>query len=202
MSEKNPQRSKSRGREGRQIQALAVRNSQTTVNNVLRPIQNLSQNNTDTDDVTKKLDRILHFLNDVNESVQDLRQTVNRIESQTNQTVDKIEQINNGFIVINDRRRSRKTGIKFKCAAGKFFLLFSSYFIIKLIFFYNGHHLLNTPFNNTNVNLFGTRLLDILFTRQEQSRGSVEPARRETNRLDQDRTDLTKVCYLRKVRSI
>lgn len=68
-------------------------------------------------------------------------------------------------------------------------MIFKKIFLFKV---YNGHHLTNVPFNQANVNLFGTRLLDILFTRVEQSRGSVEPTRRGVPALDQDRVDLIK----------
>ncbi|CAF1027763.1 unnamed protein product [Brachionus calyciflorus] len=67
---------------------------------------------------------------------------------------------------------------------------------------FNGQPLGNVPFSQNNANLYGTRLLDIRFTREEQSRGSVELTRCSVPALDQDRIDLIKISYIKKLRSI
>ena len=57
---------------------------------------------------------------------------------------------------------------------------------------HNGTQLLSVRFNPSNINLFGTRLMDILFTKQEQASGSVEPSKPNIRALDPERIDLIK----------
>ncbi|CAF0900439.1 unnamed protein product [Brachionus calyciflorus] len=63
---------------------------------------------------------------------------------------------------------------------------------LRLDLTFNGHHLLNTPFNHTNINLFGTKLMDILFTKEEQANGTIEPSKRDTPELERRLVDLIK----------
>ena len=53
----------------------------------------------------------------------------------------------------------------------------------------------------SNINLFGTRALDLLFTRRELATGQVEPDEQNTDAeaLDQERIDLIKSSYLKKI---
>lgn len=57
---------------------------------------------------------------------------------------------------------------------------------------HNGTQLLSVRFNPSNINLFGTRLMDLLFTKQEQASGSVEPTKPNIRSLDPERIDLIK----------
>ena len=42
---------------------------------------------------------------------------------------------------------------------------------------YNGRNLLSVPFNSNNINSFGTKLADILFSKRELYQGMFEPGR-------------------------
>lgn len=48
------------------------------------------------------------------------------------------------------------------------------------------------PFNKSNINTYGTKLMSILFTKKEISEGTVEPTKNKNKALDQDRVDLIK----------
>ena len=52
--------------------------------------------------------------------------------------------------------------------------------------------LTSVPFNKNNINLYGTKILGFLFTRQELADGTVEPKKTNTNSLDQTRVDIIK----------
>ena len=69
---------------------------------------------------------------------------------------------------------------------------------------YNGFNLLSLRFNPNNINLYGTALVDKLFSKEELATGQIEPGpsfRTRRNPLDQERVNLIKICYLKKVRS-
>ena len=69
---------------------------------------------------------------------------------------------------------------------------------------YRGVNLTTVPFNVNNINTYGTKLADVLFTRLELGSGMIEPSRgfdtKKRPALDQKRVDLIKICYLKKVR--
>ena len=70
---------------------------------------------------------------------------------------------------------------------------------------YNGRNLLSVPFNSNNINSFGTKLADILFSKRELYQGMFEPGRGFDMRrvpLDQSRVNLIKICYLHRARSL
>lgn len=67
----------------------------------------------------------------------------------------------------------------------------------------NTINLLNTPLSTTNANLFGTKLMSILFTKEEMVEGFVEGDGKSGFRnLDKTRIDLIKACYIKKLRSV
>ncbi|CAF1044061.1 unnamed protein product [Brachionus calyciflorus] len=201
-------RNTSRGRPARQPLEVpaTLRANQTP----LRTNQNIgnsqNQRTSDIDELAKGLDRVLSSLTELNDGFTSLRETVAGLTRQNLNLNTNVENIDQRLNQIGERlERIERQMVP---ANGGF----SEQMIIDARdqlgldlnrpLMHNGHHLTNIPFNQANVNLFGTRLMDILFTREEQSRGSVEPARRDAPALDQDRIDLIKICYLKKLRSI
>lgn len=61
---------------------------------------------------------------------------------------------------------------------------------------YNNVNLLSTKFSMSNINLFGTKLMKILFTNEEMRHGTVEPTKQDANSLDQQKVDLIKSSLL------
>ncbi|RNA23768.1 hypothetical protein BpHYR1_025338 [Brachionus plicatilis] len=59
----------------------------------------------------------------------------------------------------------------------------------------------STPFNNANI-INGTKLLDILFTKEELTQGTVEPSKNTTPSLERRRVDLIKICFFKRFRSL
>ncbi|CAF0988098.1 unnamed protein product [Brachionus calyciflorus] len=58
---------------------------------------------------------------------------------------------------------------------------------------HNGRYLITAaPFNKNNINLYVTKLLSILFTKEELANGTVEPIRTRVQSLDQERIDMIK----------
>ena len=49
-----------------------------------------------------------------------------------------------------------------------------------------------TPWNAENINLYGTKTMDMLFTVEEQAADQVEPVDADEDALDQERIDLIK----------
>lgn len=63
---------------------------------------------------------------------------------------------------------------------------------VRVSLIHNGKNLLSTPFNPTNCNLFGTKLLGIFFSQKELANGTVEPIDKTIKSLDQSRVNLIK----------
>lgn len=61
---------------------------------------------------------------------------------------------------------------------------------VELVF--NQKSLLSTPFSPSNINLFGTKLLDILFTKEDLSKGTIEPVKTTVLSLNKKKIDLIK----------
>ena len=54
------------------------------------------------------------------------------------------------------------------------------------------HDLMSVPFNPSNINLFGTIILKILFADEDQGRGTIEPGRSNKPTLDLGKINLIK----------
>ena len=52
--------------------------------------------------------------------------------------------------------------------------------------------LTSVPFNKNNINLYGTKMIGLLFTKQELANGTVEPKKTNTVALDQERVNILK----------
>ena len=73
--------------------------------------------------------------------------------------------------------------------------------IFKLLIYYafeiyNGVHLLNTKWNPANINTFATKLLSVLFNKEEIAKGYIEPGPKSRYpTLDEDRLNLIKGLF-------
>jgi hypothetical protein len=70
--------------------------------------------------------------------------------------------------------------------------LFENLHFVHIYKVYGGKSLLDVPFSTSNINLFDTKLLDLLFTKCEQANGTIEPIKSSTPSLDKERVDLIK----------
>ncbi len=72
------------------------------------------------------------------------------------------------------------------------YIHFNIYIFLHIYKIYGGKSLLDVPFSTSNINLYGTKLLDILFTKSEQANGTIEPVKSSTPSLQKERVDLIK----------
>ena len=56
----------------------------------------------------------------------------------------------------------------------------------------NNKSLLSTKFSNNNINLFGTKLMDTLFTKDEMKIGTIDPTKKDAVALDNKKISLIK----------
>lgn len=69
--------------------------------------------------------------------------------------------------------------------------------IEKDFFIHNGFNLLNEKFNPTNLNTYGTKLMDKLFSLNEMIEGTIEPQKNNSRALDQTRVDKIKSIFFK-----
>ncbi|CAF1064249.1 unnamed protein product [Brachionus calyciflorus] len=196
QSEQNRKETSERPIRQTATQEHVVRRQSVERPNVLRPTsQNIPQ--TESNEFNKKLNQMVQLITQMSENYKKLLGTADRLiagqvslkdlfsdlKTRISGIESRLEKINRSIILVEG--------------------LFSEEMIEKardqlgldltLDLNYNGVFLLNTPFQHNNINLFGTKLLHILFSKEEQSQGLVEPAKNRTAALDQHRVEFAAI---------